>query len=245
MFSKYIVELKNRIFFLGFSWFTTVFTCYKYKETLLYLLVKANKELFDKNSFYFITTNLTEMFSVYIKICCFVSNQFLFMYLLYHFLVFISPGLYYTEYKNLSTYISLSICFNLTSVFLFNSIFLPYIWSFFLSYIETSLNERINVFFEVQITDYLMFYVKFYWIFLFLSQLFLLFFISLLLISDKVNTIKTTRKIFYSLFLIFSTLITPPDIISQLILTFFFILVYELIIQIALCETSIKFKMFK
>ena len=127
MFSKYFLELKNRLFFLGFSWFATVFTCYKYKETLLYLLVKANKELFDKTSFYFITTNLTDMFSVYIKICCFVSNQLLVMYLLYHFLVFISPGLYYTEYKNLSTYISLSICFNLTSVFLFNSIFLPYI----------------------------------------------------------------------------------------------------------------------
>ena len=164
MFSAYILELKNRAFFACFSWFTTVVICYCYKETLLYLLIKINKELVNADSFYFITTNLTDVFAVYVKISCFISNQFLFMYLLYHFLVFISPGLYYTEYKNLSIFFCLSICFNLIGGFLFNSIFLPYIWSFFLSYLNTALNDSINVFFEVHITDYLVFYVKFYFV---------------------------------------------------------------------------------
>ena len=49
-------------------------------------------------------------------------------------------------------------------------------------------------------------------------------------ISEKVGTIKTFRKLFYFLFIIFSTVTTPPDIISQIVMSVNLILVYELLI---------------
>ena len=242
MFYKYILELKNRVFLICLSWVTTVFVCYNYKKTLLYLLIKLNSKMFNSDSFYFITTNLTDVFSVYVKLSCFLSNQFLCIYFFYHCLVFIAPGLYYTEYKNLITIFYLSICFNFTGIYLFNSYFLPYIWEFFLSYLNNSLDNSPNIFFEIQITEYLLFYIKFYYFLILFSQLFLFIFVCLILITDKVNTIKITRKIIYTIFLILSTLITPPDVISQLILTFFLVLVYEVIVKVVFFKEAVKVK---
>lgn len=240
MFYKYILELKNRLFLSCFSWFITFIVCYNYKKTLLFLLIKLNIKLYHSESFYFITTNLTDVFNVYIKICCFISNQFFIIYLIYNCLLFISPGLFYYEYKNLKLIVLFSLFLNCVNIVAFNSLFLPYLWSFFLSYFENNVVENINIFFEIQITDYFLFYINTYYILILISQLFLIIFMILFFISNKINVIKTTRKLTYAIFLIFSTIITPPDVISQVILTIFFILLYEIIINLIFFKIVIK-----
>ena len=227
MFYKYFLELKNRLCLSCFSWFISFFISYNYKETLLFLLIKLNNKLYNLDSFYFITTNLTEVFNVYIKICFFISNQFFIIFLVYNSLLFISPGLFYNEYKNLKFIIFVSLFLNGISIVCFNYVFLPYLWSFFLSYFENNFVESVNIFFEIQITDYLLFYLKTYYICILVSQFFVVIFVLLTFISNKIDVIKTTRKFLFSFFLIFSTLVTPPDVISQLLLTLFLISFYE------------------
>jgi Sec-independent protein secretion pathway component TatC len=49
-------------------------------------------------------------------------------------------------------------------------------------------------------------------------------------LSEKLGEVKTFRKLFYLIFVIFSTITTPPDIITQVIISLFLIGIYEFLI---------------
>ena len=77
---KYFLEVKNRLLLLILTCLSTLFVCYLYKETVLFLLVQPNSFMTNSNSkmFYFIFTNVTEIFSVYIQLIKFVCFQVFF-----------------------------------------------------------------------------------------------------------------------------------------------------------------------
>jgi Sec-independent protein secretion pathway component TatC len=52
----------------------------------------------------------------------------------------------------------------------------------------------------------------------------------LISINGDLRLIKKFRKIFYLIFVIFATIITPPDITTQLILSGSIISIYEILI---------------
>ena len=76
MLYRYFFEIKSRILLIIISWIITILICYCYKEILLFLLVKLNVKLYSLNSFYFISTNLIDVFSVYLQLSYFISTQF-------------------------------------------------------------------------------------------------------------------------------------------------------------------------
>lgn len=236
MLYKYLLELKHRIILIIFSWIVTILICYYYKEILLFLLIKLNKNLYFLESFYFISTNLTDVFTVYLKLSYFISTQLCVFLLFYHFLIFISPGLFKHEYKIIKLVIIMSCFFFLFSVFVLNNFVLPYVWSFFLGFQSNQTNESINIFFEAQIKEYLKFYINMHYITIIISQIFVFLLLLLHFIENKIKFIIKTRKLIYCAFLIFSTIITPPDVISQIVISLCFILFYEFIIIINLLK---------
>ena len=94
---NYQLEIKNRLILLFLGWLSTVLVSYTFKETLLFIITlqKIN------NKFYFIFTNVTEIFSAYTALIIFTGNQVLILYLCYHIIIFVTLGLYKSEYKNL------------------------------------------------------------------------------------------------------------------------------------------------
>ena len=239
MLYKYILEIKNRVFLIIISWMISILICYCYKETLLFLILKLNDKLYYLDSFYFITTNLTDVFNVYLQITCFISNQFMVILIIYHGLVFFSPGLFKHEYYVLKHIILISLFFYCIGIFVCNYLVLPHVWSFFLSFQNNQLKDGIVIFFEAQITEYFNFYISIYYISVFISQIFVLVFLVLNFVKNKIKFINNTRKLAYSSFLIFSTVITPPDIISQITTTLLFVFIYEIIIGIVILNMSI------
>ena len=119
----------------------------------------------------------------------------------------------------------------LLSLLLLNKIILPFCWNFFTSFQNQSV-PSVNIFFEIRITEYLSLYVITYYITVLIGQCFLFLFLLLSVLNNKLLFVRNTRKIFYLIFFILATLITPPDVISQLILGSAFILIYELVIVI-------------
>jgi Sec-independent protein secretion pathway component TatC len=115
--------------------------------------------------------------------------------------------------------------------FVFYKILIPFSWDFFLNFQQNdTLNQPISLFFEAKLFDFLSYFINFYNLG-FLSGIFLIvivFFLNRL--ARKRNQIKNFRKIFYLIFLVFSTLITPPDVFSQITITFYLILMNEIII---------------
>jgi sec-independent protein translocase protein TatC len=230
MFYSYFLEIRNRFFLVLYGWGFTALVSYFYKETLLFLLIKPNFFLINPIPIYFIFTSITEIFSTYLKLIYFLSNQICLICFLYHVLLFLSPGLHYFEYKLLRKVFFISLLFFFLSIFILNTTILPACWSFFLSFQKTIVNNSINLYFEAKINEYLKFYINLFFMCNLSCQMFMIIILFLIYIQGDLKLIKKFRKIFYLLFVIFATIITPPDVTTQLILSSSMICVYEVLI---------------
>jgi Sec-independent protein secretion pathway component TatC len=106
---KYFLEMKNRFFLLCITWLSILFVSYVYKETLLFTVIQPNLSLnYYKDNFYFIFTNILEVFIVYLKLILFLSLQISFIYLFYHIFIFLSSGLFYLEYLYFKFFIKIA-----------------------------------------------------------------------------------------------------------------------------------------
>jgi len=239
MFYNFLIEIRNRGLLLFLTWFSTLIICYLYKEIVLFLFVKPSLIFFEKNSLYFIFTNLTEIFSTYIQISYFIANQIIFIFILYHLIIFITPGLYYFEYKNLKNIFKINIFFWIMSILILNILILPISCQFFLSYQKTINNLTLNFYFEAKINEYLKFYILSYYLCNLNFQFFVFFFICFNYIKKNLQLLKRIRKSFYFLFFLLATTLTPPDIYSQLFISLNTIIFYEISIIYIIFKTNL------
>jgi len=235
MLLKYFLEIKARGILVVFCWATIVLTAYLNKEVVLFLCVLPTLPLFLNSSFYFIATNITDIFSTYLTLSYLTAFQLTTFFLFYQMLAFLSPALYSLEKITLKRILYLSFVFWLISVQILTSLALPLTWSFFLSFQDTSKNV-LNIFLETRINEYLTLYIYIYWIVVLIGQSFLGGFFALNFFNKKLKFIKNSRKPIYFFFFIFATLLTPPDVVSQLLLVFCFGVVYELMIIIIILK---------
>jgi sec-independent protein translocase protein TatC len=235
MFNKFFSELKVRLIIVVLSWFIAAIISYLNKEVLLFIIIKPVLISTNMDSFYFIATNLTDVFSVYLKVVYLIANQITIFFLLWQGFCYITPALFYFEYKKLRFTLFLGLGLLCASIFLLNIYILPFCWQFFSSFQENP-SKCVNVFLEIRITEYLDFYTFSYYVTVILSQGFLLTFLFLDMLQDKLVFIKKSRKIFYVTFFVLATIMTPPDVISQIILGCWLIFIYELIIVILILK---------
>jgi len=225
----YYLEIKNRILLLLFTWTSLLIVCYHFKEPLLFVFIDSNK--YYNNVPYFIFTNVDEIFYVYLRLVFFFANQITILAVLYHGLIFFTLGLYHSEYRQLKSVLKIFVITWLCSIILLKKIVVPFSWSFFLSFQETNNQfQPASFFFEARILEYFNYFTNFYYICLANCQLLTLSILFLNNISKKIGTIKTFRELFYLVFILFSTITTPPDVFSQIIVSFGLILVYESLI---------------
>ena len=229
---KYVKELRNRFFLIILCWISIFLIAYLYKEILLFELLKptTEKTLIMFNSFIF--TNVTELFSVYIELAFFISKQITVFYIFYHFFSFLLPGLYVYEYSLIKSFFKIIIIFWIISTIIYYYYLAPVIWNFFLSFQENLSKQQINIKFEAKISEYLSFFIEMYNHCHLQFQIFVFIILFLNHHSDNKNLIKQYRKFLYFIFLLVSTIITPPDIFSQLIIYFVLILFFEIMILI-------------
>lgn len=220
---KYYSEIKYRFFLIVLNWLFTAWVCYIYKNCLLFLIINSNY-----TQFYFIFTNISEIFFVNLNIVFFISNQICLIFIFYHLLIFLSLGLYKTELLEFKFLFKLSLFTWLISAFICYNILIPTSWAFFLSFqLNGTPQQPISLFLEAKLFDFIKYFIQFYNLCLFNCQ----FLMCLTVVLNKYThtQVKFFRKIFYLIFLIFSTIITPPDIFSQIITTFFLITIYEIV----------------
>jgi sec-independent protein translocase protein TatC len=238
---KYYKEIKNRTILIVFAWLLCLSICYRYKETLLFILINSSvsfSELSDKP--YFIFTNVTEIFHVYLQLILFISNQMTIVTITYQIFMFLALGLYKYEFIKLEkAFQTFLLAWLFSSCLLFN-IIVPFSWSFFLSFQE-SLNgfQSVDLFFEAKLNEYLQYFIDTYHVCLISCQFLTILVVTLTNLSEKLKKTKTFRKLFYLIFVVFSTLITPPDVLSQVCISSLLILLYEFLILVK----EVKFSM--
>lgn len=223
---KYILEIKNRLFLLFITWISTVFVSYFYKEILLFVIVQINENYYP-TSFYFIFTNLIEIFNIYIKLIIFLTNQIFVLYFFYHLFYFISPALFKVEYKYFYLVVTRILLVWFFSIIFFNYVFIPLTWNFFLSFQNLI---SVNLYFEAKLNEFILFYISLYYLCISYGLVFMVLFFILNYINLNVGFIRKFRKLYYYLFILFSTIISPPDIFSQFFISLFIVTVYECLV---------------
>lgn len=225
---KYYLEVKNRLFLLLITWSFVSITCYLYKETILFLLTDLSSHLrtLDKEP-YFIFTDISEIFYVYLQLTFFISNQIMLIMLFYHSLLFLSSGLYKFEYKKLQSAFKIFVLTWLSSLFLLDKCIIPFSWNFFLSFQQT---DNISFFFEAKIIEYFSYFTNLYYICLINCQILTIITLLLNSFSTDLRKVRKFRKLFYLIFVVFSTLTTPPDVVSQVVMSSSLIVLYEFLL---------------
>lgn len=227
---KYLLEIKNRLIIILLSLFFSLLICYIYKEILLFVFIEPGEAIkvdSDLPILYFIFTDLREIFFVYLKIVSFISIQIIIFYIVYNFFIFVSPALFKKEYffyKKLLITCFLSWVF---SLLLSNYFLIPLSWHFFFSFHTFISANFISLHFEPKVMEYLNFCLLIYYTCILYCQLFVVLLAIVHYFLDNVHLIKKYRKFYYFIFVIFSTITSPPDVFSQVIASVSLMIAYE------------------
>lgn len=189
------------------------------------------------NISYFIFTDVTEILSVYLSLIMFLSFQILYAYIAYHFFLFLSPALFYIEYVFCKVGVTVMTIMWAVSIVLSTYVLIPITWYFFLSFQNLSLKHSLHLHFEARLKEYLHFFISSYFMYMFYFQFFAFLLLCLNYASFSIKKLKEFRKFNYYCFVILSTVISPPEIISQLCMGFIVILIYEFTLFIYLLKT--------
>lgn len=238
MLLSYFLEIKNRILLLFITWISTFCICYKYKITLLFFFINPSLVSLQINSAYFISTNLIEIFYIYVKLSSFISTQITLLFFFYHVLLFTSPGIFYFEYKKL---LNIFICINffwLIIILMLYYVLLPWSWRFFLGFQQISTNQNINIYFEAKLLEYYEFFFSLYYICNVICQIIIVLFLYLINLKENIKFIKIYRKKLFFLFFLIASFITPPDIISQIVISLFIIFLYEIMLFVVFVNNT-------
>lgn len=225
--TKYIIEIKYRIICILIVFFTFIPILFIYKFYIIHFLLWINPNALTNSLNYFILTSITELFNVFFSISLFIIKYILCYFIYYHLVSFLALGLYEKEYKYLKDFFRMSVFLWVLSTSMFLSVFLPFTYDFFFDFQQKS-TETLNLFFEPKIEDYFNFILSLY------SQSYLGF--QLLLIfaayfehtKTNITLIKNLKKFIYIFILLIATIITPPDIISQILFFLFLVVSIEI-----------------
>lgn len=237
--TKYFLEIKNRIFLLLLTVLSTLVISYLYKETLLFLITQPERLAYKNNSsaFYFIFTNVTEILSAYIQLMTFFCFQAFLFFNIYHCFAFFSPAMFKSEYYFLFNFLKCSMLIWFCSTLVSHFLLAPITWDFFLSFQNLFSLKFLNLYFEAKLIEYLEFYLYIYYVCVVYFQVFTILFFILCCISNRIEIIRKFRKIYYYFFLVFSTLISPPDFISQFVISLILICIYEVLVFTIIIKT--------
>lgn len=225
-------ELKNRIIYL-LVFYAIFFTIsYIYAEDICTKLLEPLNLKKSSSSSTMIYTGLTEAFLSYIKLSSYSAFILLFPALTYNIYRYLSPGLHNFEKKIARILFFLSpFLFTLGVIFVY-CIVMPKAWDFFLGFEQKE--KTMPIVFTGRISEYINLCINLMTAFGLAFQMPIALVILCMLNILKVETLIKNRR--YSIVIIFiiAGVITPPDVLSQLLLAIPMLLLYE--ISIILCK---------
>ena len=223
----HLKELRKRIL-LSFVILIVSFCFFLYYASVVgEILSKPLFDLFDdSDKKRMIFTALPEVFVSNLKIALFAAFLTSFPFLISQVVLFIYPALYKNEKKIIvPTFLLIPILFICGVCFAYFFL-IPIIWNFFISF-ENFLQGSIPVVLESKYSEYM----KLTMYLLFASGLSFEFPVLLFILSKlgvvSYETLKKKRKYFFIGIVIFSAILTPPDVISQIGIAIPLIIFYE------------------
>lgn len=220
-FTVHLEELRNRMIVAFVAIGVGFVGAYFFKERLFEILMQPLRKVMDVGD-KLIFTGLPEAFFTYLKVSLLAGIMIATPVILYEFWMFVAPGLYSKEKKMLLPIVFLSTFFFLGGSLFGYFIVFPYGFEFFLSFA----NENIQALPSMK--EYLGFSAKLLIAFglAFELPLVLTFMARLGIVS--VPFLKKNRKYAILIFFAGAAMLTPPDVVTQVMMAFPLMLLYEL-----------------
>ena len=242
----HLIELRNRLLIASCSFLVLFFLCFiqftennqNFADIVYVFLQQPLADQLAKNGGRMIYTALHEGFFTQVKVAFFVSISIAFPVLLIQLWKFIAPGLYENEKKTFLPFlIATPLLFFLGAAMVYY-IVIPLAWDFFISFQVTGSEGSLPIELEPRISEYLSLIMKLIFAFGICFELPVV--LLLLTKSGILTPDDLAKKRKYSILIAFviAAILTPPDVISQILLALPIIVLYEL--SILLSKISFK-----
>ena len=185
-----------------------------------------------------IYTNITEAFITQLKLSFYVATYLMLPIIMYSLWSFIKPGLYYNEKKFIkNTYIPSMILF-VTSIILSYKLLIPIIYKFFIGFETSFENSMISIELEAKISEYVSTILQTVFIMSLLSQYPVVVLVLMYIGIIDYKWLIGRRKLFIFSFFCLGALITPPDVLSQIILAAILLVSYEIMLYLVILHKN-------
>ncbi|MGD9973410.1 MAG: twin-arginine translocase subunit TatC [Desulfatirhabdiaceae bacterium] len=220
-FTEHLEELRKRLITCFIAIGVGFVLCFAVKEKLFELLSHPLVSMMKPGE-KLIYTGLPEAFFVYMKLAFLCGILVASPVILYQFWMFVAPGLYSTEKKMMAPILILSTVFFLGGGMFGYFVVFPIGFQFFLGFSTDTISPLLSM------REYLSFASLFLFTFglIFELPLILIFFVKLGIVS--IEFLQKNRKYAILLIFIIAAILTPPDVISQSMMAFPMMILYEI-----------------
>jgi sec-independent protein translocase protein TatC len=224
--TAHLEELRKRLIYSFVAIGVAFAVCYAFIKQIVDVLMRPLLQVLPQGSS-LVFTAVPEAFFTYFKAAILAGVFCAFPFILYQIWAFVSPGLYEREKKYILPYLFVSSVFFVAGALFCYFIVFPTVFRFFLSFASAEIRPL------PAIRDYLSLTIKLLLAFglLFQWPALVLFLARMQVISASI--LSRNRK--YAILLIFvaAAILTPPDLVSQLLLAGPLLAMYEVSIWMA------------
>lgn len=228
-FNEHLIELRQRLLWVFGAMIVGTAVCFAFVEPIYSFLVQPLANAMEaSDSQRLIYTGLTEAFFTYLKVAFFAGIFLTFPILLLQIWGFIAPGLYDTEKKAFLPFIVATPVLFFAGGAVVYYVVLPMAWPFFLSFQTTAGETALPIQLEARVSEYLDLIMTLIFAFGLCFQLP----VALTLMGKAgiitADWLASKRKYALILTFVVAAFITPPDVISQILLAVPILGLYEL-----------------
>ncbi|KOS62272.1 twin-arginine translocase subunit TatC [Lysinibacillus sp. FJAT-14222] len=221
---EHIEELRKRLYFAVVFFVIAIVGAFFLAEPLIHFLQSSETaQSFSLNAF-----RITDSIKIYFQMIFYIAFLLTSPIILYQLWAFVSPGLYEKERKVTLSYIPFTFILFVAGIVFSYFILFPYVLNFMID-----LSARLGVKLTIGINEYFSFLFQITLPFGFIFQLpiILLFLARLGILNPQIMT-KNRKYAYFGLFVI-AAMITPPDLMSHLIVTVPMFILYEFSVWVA------------
>ena len=225
-FTNHLDELRKRIIICIVAVAVGFLGSYFFAEQIFDILIKPlTAELPPDSTFIF--TGLPEAFFVYLKLSLFGGILLASPVLLWEVWCFVAPGLYDQEKKYVYPFVIFSTVLFPTGVSFGYFVVFPIAFKFFMGYSSEIIKPLPSI------KEYLNFSCKLLFAFgvVFELPLFVLFLAKIGLVNEKM--LRSKRKFAILGIFVVAAILTPPDVVSQILMAIPLLVLYEISILVA------------
>ena len=215
----HLIELRGRIMRSIAVWMLATGLCYFFAADIYQFLLQPLADVFaGDNSHKLIATSLTETFVTYIKLAVYGGFFVAFPYIATEAYLFIAPGLFKHERRVLAPYLIAAPILFFAGAALAYGFVMPKAWQFFVSFEIPRGEGGLPLQIEAKVSEYLGLVMHIVLAFGLAFQLPIVLTLMIRVGLLKTETLARGRRYAVVILLTIAAFITPPDILSQVLL---------------------------